>query len=339
MINTAIIIVNWNGRRFLSNCLNAVYGQSYKEFDVYFIDNGSTDGSIEFVTKNYPKTKVIPLQENTGFAKGNNVGIWEAFKDNEVKYIVCLNNDTIVDRNWLKELIKTAKRNKKIGMVSSKAFFITGEIQNAGLGLERALQINKNGGISIGYGLKDKNPNLKKEIEIFAPSGVGPLYKREMLAQIGLFDEDFFAYAEDLDLGFRGRLNGWTCLLSPNARLIHLHSKTEGSASPFKSYYCERNTLLTAFKNLPFWMLIRFLFENIKLKLSYIYKKNQSVQKLKSNIGIMKMLWILIKANFVFLILIPNFLIKRWKIQHTKKVSGKEIQEWFKKFSCGVIEK
>lgn len=339
----AIIIVNWNGKRLLKNCLDAVFKQTYKNFDVYFVDNGSVDNSVKFVKHNFPKTKIIQLNKNYGFAKGNNEGIKEAFKDKNIEYIVCLNNDTIVNKNWLKELIKTAEKDEKIGMVSSKAYFLDGKIQNAGLSLENALQINRLGSLSIGYGLEDNNPKLKKDIEIFAAYGAAPLYKREMLEELynqdgEFFDEDFFSCAEDSDLCFRARLLGWNCYLSANAKLKHLHSQTEGLASPFKAYYSERNNNLMAIKNLPFWRLIRFFLENIKLKFSYVTKKNKSVQKLKGNIGIMKMLWILIKAHLVFFILIPKFLIKRWKIQSEKKVSNKEINSWFKKYSREMIE-
>ena len=185
MKKAAIVIVNWNGKKFLRNCLDSVYKQTYKNFQLYFVDNGSIDGSSEFVKRNYPKTIIIQLDKNYGFAKPNNIAIKEAFKDKLIEYIVCLNNDTIVDNNWLKELIKTTQKDKRIGAVSSKAYFPDGRIQNAGLSLEKALQINKEGGISIGYGLTDKEaPNLSEEIEIFAPGGVAPLYKREILEQI-----------------------------------------------------------------------------------------------------------------------------------------------------------
>src|SRR3989344_3399710 len=123
MKKASIIIVNWNGMKFLKNCLDSVYKQTYKNFQVYFVDNGSIDGSSEFVKKNYLKAKIIQLDKNYGFAKPNNIAIKESFKDKEVEYIVCLNNDTIVDKNWLKELVKTARKDKKIGAVGSLALY------------------------------------------------------------------------------------------------------------------------------------------------------------------------------------------------------------------------
>lgn len=320
MKKAAIIIVNWNGKKFLKNCLNAVFKQTYKNFEVYFVDNGSVDDSSKYVKEKFPKVKTIQLDKNYGFAKGNNEGIKEAFKDKKVEYIVCLNNDTIVNKNWLRELIRTAEKDKKIGAVSSKAYFIGGKIiQNAGLIFSKSIQINRLGGVSLGYGLTDKKaPELSKDIEIFAVGGVAPLYKREILERIYLrdkeiFDEDFFAYSEDLDLGFRIRRLGYKSFLSPKAKLIHLHSQTGGIASPFKAYYCERNVILTAIKNLSMIDLFLFQFRNLSLKLSYLNKKNLSVENLKGEIGLGAMVWILVKANIVAFFLIPKFFIKRGK--------------------------
>ena len=105
MIKVAIIIVNWNGKKFLPTCLSSLRGQTYKLFKVIFVDNGSTDGSVEFVRKNFPEIMIIENKRNLGFAEGNNIGIRQAFKNKNIKYIVALNNDTKLDENWLKELI------------------------------------------------------------------------------------------------------------------------------------------------------------------------------------------------------------------------------------------
>src|SRR3989344_6053610 len=139
----AIIIVNWNGKKFIKDCLNAVFKQTHKKFKVYLVDNGSTDGSSDFVNKIFPQTKIIQLDKNYGFAKGNNVGIKEAFKDKSIKYIVCLNNDTIVDKNWLKEMVKTAGSNNKIGAVGSVSLYPNKTIQNSGIRLLKSKTFNE----------------------------------------------------------------------------------------------------------------------------------------------------------------------------------------------------
>lgn len=316
----AIIIVNWNGQKFLEDCIKAVYKQTYSFFDIYFVDNGSVDDSIEFIKKNFPQIIIIPLNKNYWYAKWNNEWIKQAFIDSSVEYIVCLNNDTIVNQNWLEELFKTVESDEKIWAVSSKAYFIWWEvIQNAWLIYDKVLQINKLGWISLWYWLRDSEiPELLKDCEIFCPWWVAPLYKRSILEEIykkdwEIFDEDYFAYAEDYDLWFRIRKLWYICYLSANAKLIHLHSQTGGKSSPFKAYYCERNTYLTAIKNLSFIDLLLFPIRNIKLKLSYLTKKNESVEKLKQKSSIFDMIFILFKANMSAIFLFPKFLYKRWK--------------------------
>ncbi len=316
----AVIIVNWNGHKLLNDCLNALCAQSYMNFDVYLVDNGSKDESVNFVKSAYPQARVLELTSNTGFAYANNIGIKEALKDLKVEYIICLNNDTIVNDLWLHELVNTAELNPSIGAVSSKAYFDDGyTINNAGLEFYKVLQVNKKGGISIGYGKTDtESPELSKDCEIFAAGGVAALYKRVVVEKIlkrdgEFFDEDYFAYAEDYDLGFRIRSLGYKAYLSANAHLIHLHSKTGGAASEFKAFYCERNTILTAIKNLQPIDLILFPFRNIVLKLSYLSVKNKSVTSLQSNIGTLNLVKVLLRAHLSAVKLIPKFIKKRWK--------------------------
>ena len=110
MKKVAVIIVNWNGKKFLGNCLKSVYEQSYDNFDLYFVDNGSIDDSVEFVKKNFPKACIISLTENTGFALGNNIGIEKALEDSDVEYVVLLNNDTVTEKDWLQSTKKVGGR-------------------------------------------------------------------------------------------------------------------------------------------------------------------------------------------------------------------------------------
>jgi len=123
MINTSIIIVNWNGKHHLDVCLSSIFNQTYKDFNVIFVDNGSTDDSVEYVKNNFSEVNIIECKKNYGFAEGNNIGIRQALKNPEVKYIVTLNNDTETDKDWLKQLIEVAEKDEKIGAVSSKMLF------------------------------------------------------------------------------------------------------------------------------------------------------------------------------------------------------------------------
>jgi len=317
MIDVAIIITNFNGKKFLNKCLASVYNQSYSKFRVILVDNGSEDNSTRNLKKVFPKIKIIKLDKNYGFAKASNIGIIEAFKLKNIKYVVCLNNDTIVFKNWLKELITSVKKSQHIGAVSSKAYFKDGKtIQNAGLIYSHALGINQSGGLSLGYGLSDDQvPQLSKDLEIFAPGGVAPLYKIEILKEVykrdgEIFDEDFFAYVEDLDLGFRIKKLGYKSVLSSKAKLIHYHSQTGKRASAFKAYYTERNSVLTAIKNLDTVDMALYPIRNLLLKLSYLTSKHDSVEELKNDIGI-KIFYLFIKSHLSAMTLLPKMIKKR----------------------------
>jgi hypothetical protein len=333
MKKVAIIIVNWNGKRLLKTCLEAVYDQTYKNFEVYFVDNGSEDDSVEFVEKNFPKTKVIRLKENTGFAKGNNVGIRKVLEDREIEYIVCLNNDTKVDANWLTELVKSADKNKQVGMVASKAFFPDGKTQSVGIYIQ-SKDLKSSGGISRGF--DEKTNKFNQEELIFAPSGCSALYKRKALEEAGLFDEDFFAYSEDHDLGMRIQLMGWKCLYNPKSRLVHYHSKTSGGVgSPFKAFYTKRNGLMQAVKNYSLKDIFQYILRDFKFYLICLKKENQnkSVSNLKKKVGMKGTLLIILKIYGSFLINLPKTLIKRYNIQKTKRISKEEYKKLFIDFS------
>ncbi len=333
MKKVAIIIVNWNGKRLLKTCLEAVFKQTYKKFKVYFVDNGSEDGSVGFVEKNFPQTKIIKLKENTGFAKGNNIGIREAFKDREIEHIVCLNNDTKVDSNWLTELVRSANENQQVGMVASKAFFPDGKIQSAGLYIQ-SNNFKSSGGISRGF---DENPTkFDNEEFIFAPSGCSALYKRKVLEEVGLFDEDFFAYSEDYDLGMRIQLMGWKCAYNPKSQLVHYHSKTSGGVgSPFKAFYTKRNSLIQAVKNYSPKDIFQYILKDFKFYLNCLKKDNQnkSVSNLKKKVGLKGTLLIILKIYWSFLIHLPKTLVKRYKIQKSKNINREEYNKLFIDFS------
>ncbi|MCK5509948.1 glycosyltransferase [Candidatus Parcubacteria bacterium] len=331
----AIIIVNLNGFNFLKNCLNAVFNQTYKIFDVYFVDNGSHDKSVDFVRQSFSKTKIIELDYNTGFAKGNNIGIKEALKDENVEYIALLNNDTIVEKDWLLEMVKVIKKYKNIkcGMVSTKTLLSDGKIHNIGLKLYKNLIGNKIGGCSFGFGYDPNKYN--KEREVFCPGGVSTLFSRNLLKDVGLFDEDFFAYAEDLDLGFRSRLAGWKCFYAPKSRLIHLHSQTSGVASAFKAFYSKRNSYFVAIKNFSLLDLLSYPFRDFYWNFTSLFQKNKlkSVNKLKSKIGLLGMVKIMIKIYLNILYYLPRMLTKRCGIKKNERISRVKYKKLFLEFN------
>lgn len=248
-MKVSIIIVNWNGMEHLQICLDSLKAQTFKNFEIILIDNGSVDGSLEFVATNYPWVKTVALPHNRGFAGGNNVGLKYA----SGYYIITLNNDTEAEPDWLEELLKVADENPSVGMVASRicSYYDHDLIDSLGVKVCRD-------GMSRGaFRLQHFSAlTLEKTEEILIPSACAALYRRSMIDTIGFFDEEFFAYCEDTDLGLRGRRAGWNALLARDAVVYHKYSQTGGSFSPLKLYLVERNHYWVAFKNYPLsWIL------------------------------------------------------------------------------------
>ncbi len=237
----SIVIVNWNGRQYLAECLTALQEQSYANFEVILVDNGSTDGSLEFVARCFPWVRTICNDTNVGFAVGNN----QAIHETQAEFIVTLNNDTQVEADWLASLVTVAERGSQVGMCASKMLFADRPhiINSTGIEMDPlGIAWDRRGG-ELDDG-KESEPS-----EVFGPCAGAALYRRAMLDQIGGFDEHFFAYLEDVDLAWRARLAGWRCLYVPQARVYHVHSATGKEGSAFKNRLLGRNKVWTIAKN------------------------------------------------------------------------------------------
>lgn len=291
-------------------------------------------GGNESNSKNHVPNKKMTLirnNKNYGFAKGNNIGIRHALRALNPEYVLLLNNDTVVDKEFLIELAKTAESNKKIGMLATKLLFYENPkvINSVGTIIFRDGSAAHLGGREIDMGQYDQ------PFETFAPCAAASLYRSEMLKEIGLFDEDFFAYMEDVDLGWRARLAGWSCFFSPKSLVYHKHSASSKPHSKFKLYQIERNRLLIVLKNYPMkyiGLLPVFNFHRYIL-IFLVTKRNNEISKYCSNIGISSIFITLLKSWIDFIRYAPKFLSKRKQVHELKNVNDVEIEEWFKKFS------
>jgi GT2 family glycosyltransferase len=244
----SVVVVNWNGMDYLEECLASVRGQTYPWIELVVIDNGSTDGSREWLRTLPPQDcRLIEFPTNTGFAAGVNAGI----KTSRGEYIALLNNDAVADPMWLEHLVASFS-NPSVGMAASKILFY-----------ENRDVIDKTGhlffpdGLNRGRGAGEPDHGQYDQAgEVFFPDGCAALYRKKMLDDVGLFDEQFFAYGDDADLGLRGRWRGWTCSYSPDARVFHRHSRSLGKYSPAKALLVERNRFWVAVKLLPLPLLI-----------------------------------------------------------------------------------
>lgn len=234
----SIVIANWNGRSWLAQCLPTLQRQTFTDFEIIIVDNGSTDGSVAWLTDNWPDVRVIPLKMNLGFAAANNVGMRAA----RGRFIVTLNNDTLAEPDWLAAMV-TAVAAPDVGMVAAKILVWNNPDVLDSTGIEvdvTGTAWNRGDGLPA---------DTLFSAEVFGPSGAAALYRREMLAQIGLFDEDFFAYYEDVDLAWRARRAGWRCVYAAEAQINHWHSATGGQNLPLKAFFLGRNRVWCLLKN------------------------------------------------------------------------------------------
>lgn len=236
-----MIIPNFNGRKYLEDCLGSLLDQSYDNYSVLVVDNASEDGSVAFIRERFPQVQVVESKINTGYAGGCNLGLRRELLSDS-KYFILVNNDTRADRHWLAELVKAPEANADIGLCQSMIYLADqpSVINTAG---------NQSHFLGFGYSghyLEEDHGQFRHVIDIPFASGTAMLIRRDVLESVGLMDEDLFLYQEDLDLSWRARLSGWRVALAPDSKIFHDYSFSRNSE---KFYYLERNRLVVSFKN------------------------------------------------------------------------------------------
>lgn len=303
----SVILVSYNSQEYIAECLSSLSKQSYKNFNIIFVDNNSSDNSLQIIEMEFPEVITIRNHVNFGFAKACNIGIRKAFEDKKIKYVVCLNLDTVVDENWLKELVIAAENNLDAGSVQSKILLYDNpeKINTA---------VNKLTFLGFGYCGDYLQPSSSKTEmeEIPYSSGSSVLFSKNALKKSGLFDEDYFLYHEDVDLGLRIQLSGYKNLLAPRSICYHKYSFSKNS----KIYFLERNRLITLYKNFSASTLclisFAFLIKEFGLFLFLLFTGNLTY-KLKSYSFIVKNLR---KINY-----------KRRIVQKKRTLSDKQIAD------------
>ncbi len=241
-----IILVNYNGYHFLEECLNSMRQQTFKDFTVWMIDNASTDSSEIFVKEHYPEVRWIGLKSNTGFCYANNYGMGLS----KSEFVFLLNNDTVLEKETLAELIKAFDTYPNIAFCACKLV----HYRNPKI-------IDAAGDEFTFYGVARKRGNGKlssdyeENKEVFGACAGASIYRRSMLETIGGFDEDFWAYNEDSDLNFRARILGYKCMFVARAVVKH-HVGGSFKPSLQKQYLIRRNLILPVWKNMPMPLLV-----------------------------------------------------------------------------------
>jgi GT2 family glycosyltransferase len=263
MSEVTVVITNYNGKHFLEECFESLKNQSCS-FEVIIIDNGSDDGSCNYIADNYPQFKLIRNKNNLGFSKAVNQGI----KSSKTDYIFLLNNDVVLEQDCISNLLKCIKSNSKYFAVASKMveYKDRNRIDNAGD------EYNIMGWTKI-VG-KEKSIDLyKNEREIFSACAGAAVYRREIFDTIGYFDENFFAYMEDVDISYRAHIYGYKCLYCPKAIVYHHGSGTSGSRyNKFKIKLAARNNIYVPYKNMPWPQLtLNIIFLGLGFLVKYLF--------------------------------------------------------------------
>jgi GT2 family glycosyltransferase len=248
MPSVAITIPTLRGDEALASCLRALSAQTYADFEVAIVNNSGRDLDIGEAAFAFP-VRVISPGVNVGFGAAINMAV-RATNTRGSSYVATLNDDTEPDAGWLAALVREMESDPGIGMCASNIRFFSGE------GLDSAGMEICFDGSSRQRGHREPASAFALSEDVLLPSACAALYRRGMLDDIGLFDEDFFLYCEDTDLGLRARWAGWRCRYVAGAAVRHRYSHTSGAFSPLKARFVERNRLWVAIKNFPTAMLI-----------------------------------------------------------------------------------
>lgn len=306
-LKVAVVIPNWNGAGVIGACIDSLQSQSV-DCRIIVVENASTDGSLEFIQKTYPSVEVLPQKQNLGFAGGVNAGIRNALKDG-FGFVALLNNDAVAHNDWLKHLLESLRADDTIGIATCKLMDADGaHIDSTG-------EQHTTWGLPYprNRGAETKEAHNKPE-EVFGASGGASLYRASMLKEIGLFDEDFFAYYEDVDISFRAQLADWKVLYEPKAEAYHATGSTSSKIKGFTTYQTFKNQPMLFWKNVPAGLLPKML-PRFTVTYTSIY-----ISSLLGGRG-----WPATKGIVRALSLLPKKLIERRKIQKNRKVSTEYI--------------
>lgn len=307
MPEISVIVVNWNGKHFLETCLTALRQQSFQDFETILVDNGSEDGSAEYVRGQFPEVSLLTLRENRGFTGGNIAGR----EQSRGELIVLLNNDTEADPGWLEEIHKASKQFPKAGSFASKMIYFDerNRIDNCGFAVTAA-------GLTIDLGRDEEDgPKWAEPSKVFGGCGGAVAYRRSMLEDVGFLDNDFFMTYEDVDLSFRAQLRGHECVFLPRAIVYHRYRATMTKHPARQTYFSQRNIEFVVLKNMPLGLMLRAVPHRM------LYEFGSGVYFFKMGAGMA-----FLKAKFDAIRQLPTVLRKRKQIQTGRTVGSGQLR-------------
>lgn len=327
-----VVVVTLNNSTLLRNCLRSLYTQDYEAVEIVVVDNGSDEDVRGMLRAEFPEVRMVRLDKNYGFAGGNNRGIETA----QGKYIALINNDAVAAPQWISSLVATAESDPEIGAAAS--IIIDGNqpevLDSCGVGI--ALD-----GMSRQAMRSMPVPQLTQPREILLFSGCACLLRMEALNEVGLFDEDFFAYCEDTDIGLRLRRTGWKIVAAPGAYVHHYYSMTGGKFSLQKIYWVERNHLWVAIKNFP-WFLLAFLplatVWRYIAQTYFVFKGSGELNKFIENNELSAIISTYLKAYIDMFKKLPAMLVKRLRFRKKQQLTNIEMFHLIWKFRLSTEE-
>ena len=315
-----MVVVNWNRKELLRSCLQSLGRQTDATFETIVVDNGSTDGSADLAEREFG-LRVIRNPENRGFCAANNQGLAAA----QGEFIALLNNDAEAEPGWLAALRQACASHADVGMAASKV-----------LVWEDPQRIDKAGHLIFpdgqnrgrGIGALDEG-QFDREEEVLWPDGCAAMYRREMLDRIGGFDEDFFAYGDDAELGLRARIAGWKCVYTPRAVVRHHRGSTLGKDSARRLALIERNRLLLALKLFPWsllWLNPFFYAARLAAGLVAALRGTGDTAHFPGLSGKWSMARAMLSGDLAALRMAPRMLRKRAEIGRIRRLAPREVR-------------
>ena len=327
MPETSVVVINWNGREYLRSCLHSLALQTYRDFEVLVMDNGSADGSIEMVREEIPKlggmtVRLIENGANLGFCAANNRG----FEASRSPFVALLNNDAEADPGWLEALVRSFDGRPEMGMAACKI-----------LNYENPRKIDKVGhliypdGQNRGRGTGEIDHGQYDQVEEIAwPDGCACMFRREVLDRIGGFDEDLFIFGDDSELGLRARIAGWSCLYIPTAVVRHHRGGAVAVASTRRLYLIERNRVLLALKLFPWsllWLNVPYYMARLFAGLIAGIRNRGEISKYRGFGGKARAAYAMLRGDLAALRMAPMTLRKREQIRKIAKLTPREVHQ------------
>ncbi len=333
----SVVVVNWNRKALLRACLQSLLNQRDIAFEVLLVDNGSSDGSLEMATAEFGSNprfplRIIPNQDNRGFCEANNQGIAIA----RGEFIALLNNDAEASPQWLSALAHCFT-DPAVGMAASKIL-----IYDQPDRIDKVGHLIYPDGQNRGRGTGEIDRGQYDSVEEIAwPDGCAAMYRRSMLQRIGGFDEDFFAYADDAELGLRARIAGWKCLYIPQAVVRHHRGQTLGQISTRRLELIERNRVLLAAKLFPWsllWLNGVYYLARIAAGALAAARNKGDVSRFPGPSGKLRLMMALLKADLQAIPMIPRMLRKRTEINRIRKLNSTEVKQLLNRYRIPLRE-